>query len=62
MKRVIVNSEGDVRCPYCKARNSFVHKRTTRAKLAGATMGGVGIALMPRRLRCNGCGKSCKTG
>jgi DNA-directed RNA polymerase subunit RPC12/RpoP len=62
MRTTRVDKEtGDVRCPKCGA-NSFITKRTVKGKLMGATMGGVGIALMPKRLKCMGCGKNLKFG
>lgn len=60
MKHTVVDEAGDVRCPKCGARNSFTVKRTGKAKVAGAMMGGVGIAVMPKRLKCNGCGTNLK--
>lgn len=60
MKSTVVDEQGDVRCPKCGARNSFTVKRTGKAKVAGAMMGGVGIAVMPKRLKCNGCGANLK--
>lgn len=63
MKSTVVDESGDVRCPKCGARNSFTVKRTGKAKLiAGVATGGVGIALMPKRLKCNGCGANLRRG
>lgn len=62
MKTTVVDERGEVSCPHCGARNSFTVKRTGKAKMAGAMFGGVGIALMPKRLKCNGCGKNLRRG
>lgn len=62
VKRTVVDSSGDVRCPTCGARNSFTSKRTGKAKLIGVATVGVGVVAMPKRLKCNGCGTNLKRG
>jgi hypothetical protein len=62
VKRTIVDASGDVRCPNCGARDSFVSKRTGKAKLIGVATVGVGVVAMPKRLKCNGCGTNLKRG
>lgn len=62
MKRTVIDENGDVRCPKCGARNSFTQKRSGKAKMMGATMGGLGVLAMPKRLKCNGCGTNLKRG
>lgn len=62
MKSTVVDSDGDVRCPVCGARNSFTSKRTGKAKLIGVATVGVGVVAMPKRLKCNGCGTNLKRG
>jgi hypothetical protein len=60
MKSTTVDSEGNVVCPKCKAKNAYVVKRTGMAKiLVGATVG-VGALAAPKRLRCMGCGTYLK--
>jgi hypothetical protein len=53
MKSTIVDKDGDVRCPKCGARNSFITKRTAKGKMT------MGIAA-PKRIKCNGCGTNLK--
>lgn len=60
MRSTVVDEEGNVKCPSCGATNSFTAKRTGKAKMAGAAAGGVGILVMPKRLKCNGCGANLK--
>lgn len=62
MKKTVIDEEGDVRCPKCGAKNSFTVKRTGKAKWAGAVTLGVGALVMPKRLKCNGCGANLKRG
>lgn len=62
MKSTIVDAEGIVRCPVCNARDSFTTKRTGKAKVMGVATLGVGMAAMPKRLKCNGCGTNLKRG
>ena len=61
MRRVEVTPEGDVKCPVCGAKNQFAIKRTAKAKWMAVPTIGVGLAAMPKRLRCNGCGTNLKT-
>lgn len=69
MKSTIVTADGQVKCPVCGGQQ-FTLKRTVKAKLgaglAGAFtlgVGGViGIAAMPKRVYCLGCGENLKTG
>lgn len=61
MKKTIVDEAGDVRCPHCNSRNSFVAKRSGMAKWIAVPTIGIGVLAMPKRLRCNGCGKNLKT-
>lgn len=69
MKRTQVQPDGKVRCPNCGA-TSFDTKRTGKAKLTSAAVGAVtlgaggvaAIAVMPKRIRCLGCGTNLKTG
>ena len=68
MKKTKVLPDGSVACPKCGAVNSFTAKRTGRAKLLSvgvgvATLGVGGVAtaaVMPKRLKCNGCGRNLK--
>lgn len=62
MKSTEIDEEGDVRCPSCGAKNSFTSKRTGKAKLLGVATVGVGAVVMPKRLKCNGCGANLKRG
>jgi phage FluMu protein Com len=70
MRSTKVGADGNVRCPKCGAVNSFTSKRTGKAKLGAgllgvATFGVAGLAapvVMPKRLKCNGCGKNLKRG
>lgn len=61
MKSTWVDDEGNVRCPKCGGKQ-FTSKRTGKAKWAGALTMGVGLAAMPKRLKCQGCGQNLKTG
>lgn len=61
MKSTWVDDEGNVRCPKCGGKQ-FTSKRTGKAKWAGALAMGVGMAVMPKRLKCQGCGENLKTG
>jgi hypothetical protein len=61
VKSTVIDENGDVRCPVCGARNSFTVKRTGKAKwVGGLAAGGVGALLMPKRIKCNGCGANLK--
>jgi hypothetical protein len=61
MKTTTVDEHGEVRCPRCGARNSFTTKRTGKGKLASVvTLGPLGLAITPKRLKCNGCGANLK--
>ena len=70
MQSTFVDANGDVRCPNCGARNSFTSKRTGKAKIMTgvAAVATVGIAaaaapvVIPKRLKCNGCGTNLKRG
>ena len=63
MKSTYVDpNTGDVVCPVCGARNQFTVKRTAKAKWTGIATVGVGMAAMPKRLSCNGCGTNLKRG
>lgn len=70
MKSTFIDQNGDVRCPNCGARNNFVSKRTAKAKWATgvAAVATLGIAaaaapvVIPKRLKCNGCGANLKRG
>lgn len=63
MKSTYVDpTTGDVVCPVCGARNQFTVKRTAKAKWTGIATVGVGMAAMPKRLSCNGCGSNLKRG
>ena len=63
MKSTYVDpATGDVVCPVCGARNQFTVKRTAKAKWTGIATVGVGMAAMPKRLSCNGCGTNLKRG
>lgn len=62
MKKTVIDEDGDVRCPKCGARNSFTVKRTGKAKLVGIATVGAGALVMPKRLKCNGCGTNLKRG
>lgn len=61
MKSTIVK-DGKVSCPYCGAENSFTTKRTGKAKTLGAVLFVPSIVVMPKRLKCNGCGRNLKRG
>jgi len=39
-----------------------MQKRTGKAKWVGVLTVGVGVAAMPKRLKCNGCGENLKRG
>lgn len=54
MKKVVVDEEGDVRCPKCGAKN-FVGKRTIKGAIVG------GFVFAPKRAKCLGCGKTLKS-
>jgi hypothetical protein len=60
MKKTIVDDDGNVCCPRCGAKNSFTVKRTGKAKLLGVATIGLGAVVMPKRLKCNGCGANLK--
>jgi hypothetical protein len=60
MKATRVDSDGNVVCPKCGAKNSFTVKRTGKAKLMGGLAVGVGALAAPKRLKCNGCGTNLK--
>jgi ribosomal protein S27E len=62
MKSTVVDEDGTVRCPVCGAVNSFMQKRTGKAKIIGVATVGVGAVAMPKRLKCNGCGTNLKRG
>ncbi|MGZ4560422.1 MAG: hypothetical protein ACXVXJ_05515 [Mycobacteriaceae bacterium] len=55
MKSTEVDADGTVRCPKCGA-NTFMTKRTVKGKIMG------GALLVPKRLKCNGCGTNLKRG
>lgn len=61
MKSTIVDSQGNVHCPKCGS-TQFTSKRTGKAKWGGVITLGVGVAAMPKRLKCQGCGENLKTG
>jgi hypothetical protein len=62
MKSTVVSATGSVRCPNCGAY-SFRAQRTAKAKLAGVAVAGiVGLAVMPKRLKCDGCGTNLRRG
>ena len=48
-------------CPKCGS-TSFSSQRSTKAKVGGGLMFGVGALAAPKRLRCNGCGAFLKPG
>jgi hypothetical protein len=62
MKSTYVDAEGNVVCPVCGAKNNFTSKRTGKGKAAGIVTVGVGAVLLPKRLKCNGCGTNLKRG
>ena len=63
MKSTYVDRDGIVRCPKCHAdMASAVSKRTGVAKVGGFATLGVGVVLMPKRLKCSGCGENLKRG
>lgn len=57
MKNILVDQEGALRCPSCKGTN-FDLKRSFKAKVTF----GVGALLLPKRIKCLGCGLMCKGG
>ncbi len=57
MKDILIDQDGDLRCPKCKGKN-FDHKRSFKAK---ATFG-VGALLLPKRIKCLTCGEMSKGG
>lgn len=61
MKETTVDKEGRVRCPECGG-SDFSDKRTGKAKLGGVLTLGVGVAVMPKRLKCRGCGTNLRRG
>jgi hypothetical protein len=60
MKKTQVDSDGNVTCPKCGAKNQFAIKRTGKAKLVGVATIGVGAVVMPKRAKCMGCGTNLK--
>lgn len=60
MKKTQVDSEGNVVCPKCGAKNAFALKRTAKAKVIGVATVGVGVLAMPKRAKCMGCGANLK--
>ena len=62
MKSTYVDADGNVVCPVCGAKNSFVSKRTGKGKTIGIVTVGAGALLLPKRLKCNGCGTNLKRG
>lgn len=63
MKSTVVHEDGSVRCPKCGANLAgAATKRTGKAKLLGVATVGVGMAAMPKRLKCSGCGENLKRG
>lgn len=61
MKSTFVDDAGAVHCPVCNGTD-FVSKRTGKAKLGGFVTLGVGVVVMPKRLKCSGCGENLKRG
>ena len=62
MKSTVVGADGQVRCPKCKAVSSFTPKRSVKGKVIGIGTLGVGAVVVPKRLKCNGCGTMLKAG
>lgn len=61
MQETTVDKDGRVRCPKCGA-SDFSEKRTGKAKWMAVATIGVGVAAMPKRLKCRGCGQNLKRG
>ena len=55
MKSTFTDTDGNVVCPVCGAKNQFTSKRSGKGKLAAGV-------LAPKRLKCNGCGTNLKRG
>jgi len=61
VKDVLVDANGELRCPVCNGRN-FDLQRTKKAKIGGYLAVGVGVMLMPKRMTCLACGAVSKSG
>jgi hypothetical protein len=61
MRDVLVDQHGDFRCPNCHGRH-FDHKRTLRGKVAAGAVILPAALLVPKRMKCLGCGTYAKTG
>lgn len=59
MKSTVVDSDGTVRCPVCRA-TQFAVKRTAKAKVLGGLTVGIGALAAPKRAHCMGCGEDLK--
>src|SRR5205823_1533076 len=61
MKDVRVDAEGHLHCPKCGG-TSFDMARTGKAKVSGFLTVGVGVILLPKRMKCLQCGTWSKSG
>jgi hypothetical protein len=61
MKDVRVDAAGKLHCPKCGSSN-FDLARTGKAKLGGFLTVGVGVMMLPKRMKCLQCGEWCKSG
>jgi DNA-directed RNA polymerase subunit RPC12/RpoP len=61
MKDVSVDGQGNLRCPSCGSSN-FDLARTGKAKVSGFLTIGVGVMLLPKRMKCLQCGKWATSG
>jgi DNA-directed RNA polymerase subunit RPC12/RpoP len=61
VKDILVDSDGEFRCPKCGGKQ-FERKRTGKAKLMAGVTVGVGALAVPKRMRCLVCGEYSETG
>jgi hypothetical protein len=57
MKDVLIDQEGQLRCPKCKGANLDL-QRSLKSKV----IFGVGALLAPKRIKCLACGELSKAG
>jgi hypothetical protein len=61
MRDVVIDQYGTLRCPNCGGTN-FDRERTGLAKVAGWVTIGVGLFLLPKRMRCLACNTWSRSG
>src|SRR5438309_60907 len=59
MQDVLVDSRGNLHCPYCQGTHFDIAARTEKGKLDGAVSVGVGLLL---QMKCLACGEWSKGG